>query len=63
MYYITQVYKNTNMKKIIAFSNQKGGVGKTTSALNVGAAIALRGHKVLLFDLDPQANLSKCKCL
>ncbi len=47
------------MKKIIAFSNQKGGVGKTTSALNVGAAIALRGHKVLLFDLDPQANLSK----
>jgi chromosome partitioning protein len=42
----------------IAMSNEKGGVAKTTSTLSLGAALAELGHRVLLVDLDPQANLS-----
>ncbi len=44
--------------KRIAFINQKGGVGKTTSVINVGAALSLQGHRVLMIDMDPQANLT-----
>ena len=44
--------------KVIAFANQKGGVAKTTSTLNLAAALAEKGHRVLCVDMDPQGNLT-----
>ena len=46
------------MGKVFVFVNQKGGVGKTTSAINIGAYIAVGGKKVLLVDFDSQGNMS-----
>src|ERR687886_310707 len=50
--------KGASLKRVIAFANQKGGVAKTTTTLNLGVAFAEQGMRVLLVDLDPQGNLT-----
>lgn len=59
MYYINTLLCLQKNSMIISFSNFKGGVLKTTSTVNIGAALAQKGKKVLLVDLDPQFNLSQ----
>jgi chromosome partitioning protein len=51
--------KSNMTNKVIAVSNHKGGVGKTTSVVNIGAGLSRSGKRVLLIDLDPQANLTQ----
>ena len=48
------------VSKVISIYNQKVGVGKTTTAANLGVALAMEGERVLLIDLDPQSDLSAC---
>src|SRR3954453_7699400 len=49
--------------KVIVFANQKGGVAKTTTTLNLAVAFAERGHRVLGVDMDPQGNLTMSQCI
>src|SRR6266545_1401040 len=50
--------KESPVRRVIAFANQKGGVAKTTTTLNLGVALKEKGHTVLAVDLDPQGNLT-----
>src|SRR3981081_3754414 len=52
------VAKSDRALRVLSVSNQKGGVGKTTTAINLGTALAAVGERVLLIDLDPQGNAS-----
>jgi len=54
----TKNSKGPKLAKVIAFANQKGGVAKTTTTLNLGVAFAEKGNRVLAIDLDPQGNLT-----
>ena len=54
----TQTSRGTQLARVIAFANQKGGVAKTTSTLNLAVALSEKGLRVLVVDMDPQGNLT-----